>query len=795
MSGRRLALVITVDRYDDPGLRELTAPSADAEALADVLGDPDLGGFELEFLHNPTSWTVNERIDGLLADRQPADLVLLHFSCHGLKDVNGELYLATTNTVSERLASTAVESAWINRVMQRSRAQRVVLLLDCCYSGAFERGVLVRSGNGIDVGDRFRPDHLGDSRGRVVITASTAMEYAFEGAQIGGGLPVGPSVFTGALVDGIRTGQADRDRDGFVGLDELYDYVYEQVKHYSPQQTPCKWEFGLRGELYVARNPNRRVAPASLPQELLDLLDHVTPGARLAAVNELAGLAAGHNLARAAAARLALDQLVEDDSRRVSASALEALRVTAVRLPESTISLERGRRESTRSVAEVPVEGPPLALASSVATSGDGLRARIEAGVLRITWSARNDGLDGTVTLSGPAGEACLRVTAGGSSDHQTRRPVRALLSLRTPSFARPWVGAAMAVLVAVSLIEVAVWSVDSYRDRGGHSATLVTGDGPAAPPVAAKVYGSVPIPVVGATIRVGQDPGGVAVSADSRSVYVANQGSHTLSIIDAATRKIRVTVPFAHPPRFVAVSPDGARVYVSTYEMNGSGSAVTAVDAVSGRVLGSVATGPKPFALAVGQDGRIWAPIHDAGRVEIIDGPRMKAVGVVPVPRNPHEVVLSEDGHHAYTADHESNLISVIDTHRRTITSDIPVGRSPHSLAITPDGRTVVVGDYDDGAVDIVDVASQRVTRHFPVGKSPQSAAVARDGRHAYVVNEGGDSLSTLTVPAGQVTVTLKVGRSPRMVAVAPDGGCAYVTNGAAGTLTVIKVGQFTAS
>jgi uncharacterized caspase-like protein len=117
----------------------------------------------------------------------------------------------------------------------------VVLLLDCCYGGAFERGVLARAEERIDVGDQFRPGRLGESRGRVVITASTAMEYAFENAGVSEGAPARPSVFTSALVEGIRTGQADRDQDGFVALDELYDYVYDRVRETSGHQTPCKW--------------------------------------------------------------------------------------------------------------------------------------------------------------------------------------------------------------------------------------------------------------------------------------------------------------------------------------------------------------------------------------------------------------------------------------------------------------------------------------------------------------------------------------------------------------------------
>ncbi|MFI5888921.1 caspase family protein [Actinoplanes sp. NPDC051513] len=318
---RRLALVVAVDRYDHAALHRLASPAADADALAEVLGDAELGGFEVEILHNPSSSEASERVEQTLADRQSTDLVLLHFSCHGLKDDSGELYLAATNTRPDLLGSTAIDAAWVNRVMQRSRAQRVVLLLDCCYGGAFERGVIARAAGGVDVGDQFRQRQLGEGRGRVVITASTAMEYAFEGARLAEGSPTPPSIFTGALVEGIRTGNADRDQDGHVALGELYDYVYDRVRDSTPNQTPSKWEFGLRGDLYVARNPHRR----ALATELLELTRHPMAAVRRASVQELAAILTDDEPARAAAARSALERLADDDSRQVSAAALAAL--------------------------------------------------------------------------------------------------------------------------------------------------------------------------------------------------------------------------------------------------------------------------------------------------------------------------------------------------------------------------------------------------------------------------------------------------------------------------------------
>jgi Caspase domain len=257
MADERIALVVAVDRYDHPALHRLAAPAADAAALAHVLGNPALGGFHVKILSNPTSWEAAEKIEQLFNDRHPTDLVLLHFSCHGLKDDSGELYLAARNTRPHLLRSTAVEATWVNRVMQRSRAQKAVLLLDCCYGGAFERGVVARAAATVDVGDQFNQQQLGAGRGRVIITASTAMQYAFDGPKVASGKRT-PSVFTGALVEGIRTGDADLDQNGRVTLGELYDYVHGRVVAQTPHQTPSKWEFGVHGDLYVALNPHAK---------------------------------------------------------------------------------------------------------------------------------------------------------------------------------------------------------------------------------------------------------------------------------------------------------------------------------------------------------------------------------------------------------------------------------------------------------------------------------------------------------------------------------------------------------
>ncbi|MGI9009115.1 MAG: caspase family protein [Streptosporangiaceae bacterium] len=369
MASARSALIIGGDDYADPGLRRLRAPASDARALAGVLQDPAIGGFEVRTLLNEPAHVVSLAVEEFFADRTADDLLLLHFSCHGVKDEDGELYFAMANTVLRRLAATAVPADFVNRRMTRSRSRRVVLLLDCCYAGAFERGMTARAGTDIGIESQF------GGRGRAVITASSAMEYAFEGDVLADAAQATPSVFTSALVEGLETGDADRDQDGLVALDELYDYIYDRVRTATPNQTPGKWAFGVQGELVIARRARPVAQPAPLPPELLDAIESRLATVRLAAVQELERVLHGKHAGRALAARQALQDLTGDDSRTVAAAATATLAGEAASAgpgpaaPEPAEPAPAARRAGPVPAASTRPSRPGLLLAAAAVLS------------------------------------------------------------------------------------------------------------------------------------------------------------------------------------------------------------------------------------------------------------------------------------------------------------------------------------------------------------------------------------------------------------------------------------------
>jgi len=176
----RKALVVATYTYGDGGLRQLAAPEHDAEAFAAVLSDPGIAGFDVTTLINQPHHVVGEAIADFYADCRRDDLTLLYFSGHGLKDDEGRLHLAMTNTRREALLFTAISAAQLNEAMDASPSRRKVLILDCCYSGAFPAGRSAKSDEGVHTLERFQ------GKGRAVLTASDATQYAFEGDDLSG---------------------------------------------------------------------------------------------------------------------------------------------------------------------------------------------------------------------------------------------------------------------------------------------------------------------------------------------------------------------------------------------------------------------------------------------------------------------------------------------------------------------------------------------------------------------------------------------------------------------------------
>ena len=242
MTAKRYAVLVGASQFPHAdALDDLRCPEHDVDDLNDVLSDPARGAFtETDVLKNRPHHVVLRAINQVLRRAEKDDLVLIYYSGHGKLDSAGRLYLAATDTEIETLESTSIPTASIKTYIDVSRTTRIVLVLDCCYSGAVEKDFF--RGN---VDDQF--NIMSGGRGTFIVTASTGIQLAKEKEKDRNG------VFTKHLIEGLRSGDADRDGNGYITMDELYRYVHGQVTAESHQE-PMKWDANVRGELIVAKS-------------------------------------------------------------------------------------------------------------------------------------------------------------------------------------------------------------------------------------------------------------------------------------------------------------------------------------------------------------------------------------------------------------------------------------------------------------------------------------------------------------------------------------------------------------
>ena len=380
----RLALIIANSEYDDPKLARLVTPSRDAEALAEVLSDPAIGGFEVTLLVDETEPVVRRGIARLYHRRKRGDLLLLYYSGHGIRDEHGDLYLATRNTEMDFVSATALSAAFVRGQIDKSGSQRKVVVLDCCHSGAFA-GAKTALGEGAGTQEAF----AGSGYGRVILTASNALEFAWEGDELPGEAER-TSVFTHFLVEGIQTGAAGRAESDKISIDELHHYVREKIIDSGrSRQTPQMWALKVEGRIIIAKKPRSVVKPAELPLELRQPIESPFAEVREGAVRALERLLHGSDKGLALAAQEALTRLADDDSRTVSAAAARALGVSPVAVPAKPSPAPPPPIVEKAEPEPEPELHPSLALKLSVKPQ------TVDAGG-EATWTVtlRNDGDD-----------------------------------------------------------------------------------------------------------------------------------------------------------------------------------------------------------------------------------------------------------------------------------------------------------------------------------------------------------------------------------------------------------------
>ena len=230
---QRWAVVVGISEYANKGIPALKYADRDAQAFADFLQKPEGGGYELDHMRillnkDATVANLKEALIDFLSNAIDKDLVMIFFAGHGAPDPARpmNLYLLTHDADPTKLGTTAFPMWDIQTVLTRHiTAKKIVVFSDACHSGGISadfaaRGMDVTGSNLIN---QYMADLVKTKDGIVVFTASAAGEVSQEFPELGHG------VFTHYLLEGVK-GEADFNNDYTVTINELMQYVEEQVK-------------------------------------------------------------------------------------------------------------------------------------------------------------------------------------------------------------------------------------------------------------------------------------------------------------------------------------------------------------------------------------------------------------------------------------------------------------------------------------------------------------------------------------------------------------------------------------
>jgi Caspase domain len=273
-------VLVGVNHYEDRhSFGELEVCAHDATKVREQL---IAGGFDSGHIHLLTDKeSLLPLYENILAalqivanDTKPDDLLLFYFSGHGQVDTkSGESYLIPRNGRSAVLSDTAVAISRVKKIMLDAGAQKKVIVLDACHSGA---DIGTKGAQPMSAG--FIDQVFKQAQGLAIMSSCTEGQLSYEWPE------EQCSVFTYYFLEALR-GHADRDNKGFVTVHDVSRYVVNGVKGWARQhllnQTPTL-HYVVVGDITIAdcATPNRRADPPTNREAVTQISKPVLISAR-----------------------------------------------------------------------------------------------------------------------------------------------------------------------------------------------------------------------------------------------------------------------------------------------------------------------------------------------------------------------------------------------------------------------------------------------------------------------------------------------------------------------------------
>jgi YVTN family beta-propeller protein len=282
--------------------------------------------------------------------------------------------------------------------------------------------------------------------------------------------------------------------------------------------------------------------------------------------------------------------------------------------------------------------------------------------------------------------------------------------------------------------------------------------------------------------------------------LVVLNKDDATLVTIDAASGRILGTVATGEGPHEVAVSDDGRWAFAANYGERTPGSSISMIDLAAMKESRRIDVTPlrRPHGL-VFLDGRLYFTSETNRLIGRYDPQADKIDWLMGTGQTgTHMLWVSADGARIVTCNIGSNSMTLLERAAANplnwSATTIAVGKGPEGFDVSPDGREVWAAHSGDGGVSIIDLAARKVTATIDAGtKRSNRLKFTRDGRYALISDVDSGDLVVIDVATRSIARRLPVGRNPEGILIAPDGATAFVAVAGDNNIAVVDLNTWT--
>jgi YVTN family beta-propeller protein len=291
--------------------------------------------------------------------------------------------------------------------------------------------------------------------------------------------------------------------------------------------------------------------------------------------------------------------------------------------------------------------------------------------------------------------------------------------------------------------------------------------------------------------ITVGSESTNGAFDAHNNLVYVLNQGSDNITLINGTTDKTASSVATTTSPGYVTFDPSNYYLYVAKTSAGVVSVLNGAMSPTKNVLIANLTVGSTPYQPTYDpHNGLVYVPNSGSGNVSVINGSRLNGTSRISVGAEPYLVTYDAANQLLYVPDYGGASLSVVNTSKNAVVQTFTVGSSPHWVTFDPGNGVVYTVNSGSDNLTVLPTAAVWSVASPRVGTTPVFAATDSWNGYVYEPNSGSSNVTVLngTTNAVIANLALPSGSDPGSAVFNPVNGRVYVMDRGIGKVTILN-------